>query len=1736
MNELPLMPTKSSSEPKTKSSDNLSSLPLMPKKKENTALSGQESFTAGSSEQGGNPRQLFGMSYADWGKKYGNVGELVADIVDVPIYLKNVIYKNWFSGGINDEFTRADRAGEAPDYDKIAQFRKNINSVSLPRAVQEKLDATDDPVTKVVKTISEVALGSFAQSAGAGTSKTGAVGLGTGALAGAGIGNVFAEVTAPIGAIAGWQAASSYSNEFGGAIASAMEDKGYDMTDPNSIKKAYNDKSLMDDAKQKGMARGIPIAAIDLFTAGLSSKLGKVGLKLAEKTILKEAEVFTEQATKKIVGGIVTVAEGAAGSIGEATGQLVSEGKISDWDAVKMEFLGEIGSGAPTIAYNYLKAAQINNRINNVNSEKIQSLQTMYESLPEGDETAPIIKEKIDALKKDNLERNSMVVEALDTAPIPVTKRVLELTNQIESFDQRLQEFGDASKVGSGLTDEQRQQQKAFQDIHTELTTERDNIVGELAKAKQFEANTNATSPEQTMPNPIEVTKIQKAINSMTEFVGENLKAFAPTFAILPNGDYSLSIGKEGKPNPESTVIFNKEERQQRRELDSMLDEGKVTPEEHINKVTELNKQIIARGIEEKTQTITPKEITPAEQVAKEQVNRQQELETALAQPENDKGTVTVGKSLIDRKEVQAELDRIKEANKQSTETAPKTEQVVYETKLEDKKQWKGDFEIIDNRQGQAEPQAPAQEQSQETIDAIAEIEQRRKKELKPLGNKQLGPVGRTKPTNEIKRDKINAKYDAELKALENKTKSNLPKAKPAGRWIVKNNVTGKSLSAMTKSEAIDMVNNAHEHDFGQGTTVTKTIAVTPTSEQITSNQESPTGQSPDSDYKYTMDEMFDDPSKMLDHFNDRLSEESTAKQMGFLLKGYRNISEAIADNIITRSLAKAIGAGFVGIRKVGKYSFVKINLKDKDGNMIAHDVSLNKVWSEAVGYLPDQISALMVKAHNSNNVFFKEVQHGFGNVVTNLTASENFQEARRKLFGSKNDATQQITKLGVQLNGMIGNDTKALYRVHSLLDPEAFAKEPKEGRPNSIKDLSFSELRLFNALRQMNDFVHEWHYRNGFLDENTYQKNKGKYFARAYQQIENKQFADIDEAINKAGAGAEFNMFRKRKDFNEIENLTLSDPIYITIKRFGQMLGNKAIFDFAQSVANDRNYKSYSKLSDVPENNQQYYKKLNGNGNPKRFGDLTNKYVPIEIYEQLYGTQFVNKTISQINDFATKYDNMFFRQLTKKLKTVASPLTRGANIISGYGFAMLGGVDPINLLIKKASARKSLDSYDSWAQELTKAGLLGGQLSGLDIKKAGKESQGLGIIKSILGDKAAKTYETTDQLISDTYGKTDDLTKLAYYRTLVEEYGISKEQAIKDTAKHMQNYNTVTNGFKLFAKLPVVGNAFIKFKPDSARILFNVFKDKPMFGLMFLATMTGLSKMFSNLSGESEEERKAREKRPNTTKLELGDLLSVSFGWKIGNSEYNVGRYISPYTMYDKGYKGSTLSDMSEFGPLQVMYLGKGTGQGVFGYKLKLQDPLLGPVVQALFNEDNNGLNIEDPRAGKYHSETVSGEQKLYNRLMYIGRSWGTPYASWVTNILDATSEKANYKGQINDPLNAMLSIIVKNEKIDKDILIEKYSKEFNNIQRDIDQIESNWISKHKESSLAKQRINMQFKNGDIKSIENRDKQIQDIEDEYSNTIIDWNNDLTDKRLEQKFPFDMAKDLIKLKNKTNPK
>lgn len=1662
------------------------------KKKDNTGLSGETSSTVGSSEAG-NPRQLFGLSYADWGKKYGKIGEFAADIVDVPVFLKNEIYKGVLSGAINDEISNSNMLGRNPDFDRIASLKKDINSVSLPASVQRKIDAQDDPVTAATKTISGTILNSLAQSAGA--YKSGSAGILPGMAAGAAIGNIFAEFTAPLGGVGGYQAASSVANEFGSSIVNAMEEKGYDLTNPADIKKAWQDKDLMESAKQKGLERGLTIGAIDFITAGLASKAASPSIKVAEQLATKFGKEVTEVGAKKIAGAAISGVEAISGSTGEALAQLVSEGKVSDWDAVMMESIAELGSSAPSTAYNYYKAAQINHSINSDNTQKIQSLHSTLEQLPSDDPSVEAINTRIKSLQEENNNRNALLVDKMDAAPVPVTKRILELTNQIDDFEQKI----DILKSSNDVSEDVTQQKRALQDVYQSIVNERDSLVNELETAKKSEAviTGEAITPSVLPPKLVENT--EKAITAIDDFLGENKKQYAPAFNLEPGGNYSVSLTVNNKPVTESTVQFNKEEKSTQRNLDEQLDAEKITREAYDSKIADLYKQVITRGLDEKKASLAVKPEAETAPVA-----QPISIAEKVAQQFNDKPDSDLESRMS---EIEGNEEFTDEYNAIEKEMEKRERYSVFNTPLE------GVKDVL-NSLSKKEKDMP---NGYGTF-----IEPQDIKESKAVVSKYLNPSQIS--DSQLMSDFTNALrgnpttwYADGLKLRESvkeAQKRNIPvndlidkavsiytkagydldTAKSTVATMIEPILKGAQDVSVTPMQApVASIESSQEVVPSTEPTLAATeqpVSEAPTTQETPKEGETPAEEKPKGEY--VMDTLYTNPREMIAYFAEKLKVEDAAKELGLIdkaIKSYRNINKVIVDNMFTRALSKVEATGFVGIRKIGDATIVKYNEKDKSGNIVEKEVSLNSIWKSAFGYTEDNIKKMMYAAQNSNNAAAKEVENSLSTLVRNISATEEFQKARRELPGEKSNDANLIYKVSRNLNAMIGDDVKSLLRVHSLIDPEVFVdkvKEAKEFYPKTVEDLTVNELRLYNTLRTMNDFIHEWHYKNDFIDQYTYEKNKGKYFARAYKEIENRQNEELYDAINKAGAGVDFSMFKQRKEYSEV-NLESEDPIYITSKRLATISHNMAVMEFAEKVSKDESYKSYEKLSDVPEDVRKFYRKLEGFGSKKRFGPLTNKYVPIQIYEQLYGTTYVSDLMNNyINKGLNSYNRLWMRQWLSKSKTLYSPLTRLANITSGISFGLQGGVGPITMIKNRAEARKSLAEYDEDAQALTKAGLMGVSVATEDSKKS-----------ALKEDARFKEFRekinTIDDLVAKTYSKADDITKLSFYKGLVYDMGVSKEDAIKQTAEQMQNYNAVGKAWDAASKLPVFGDKFVKFKADSMRIMYNSLKNRPIYYLMNAALMQGLYKAFSKMSGESEEEKEARANRPNIPKSFLFDT-----GWLINGTEYNVARYLSPYSVYDKGYNGNTLSEISDWAPIHVQYLKKGEGIAGTGYGLQSPDPLLGPIAQYLADRAQNGMRISDPKASRYVSETLTPSQKAFNQAMYLSRSYGAPYAAWIQDINSAFKQEGDLYGRMRDPWGAALSIAIKNEDITPDILVKKYENYLNTMSRDVQDIANNVKARNTAKNKEIYNIEERFRAGEITE-ESMNKQVEKAEKAYS-------------------------------------
>jgi hypothetical protein len=205
----------------------------------------------------------------------------------------------------------------------------------------------------------------------------------------------------------------------------------------------------------------------------------------------------------------------------------------------------------------------------------------------------------------------------------------------------------------------------------------------------------------------------------------------------------------------------------------------------------------------------------------------------------------------------------------------------------------------------------------------------------------------------------------------------------------------------------------------------------------------------------------------------------------------------------------------------------------------------------------------------------------------------------------------------------------------------------------------------------------------------------------------------------------------------------------------------------------------------------------------------------------------------------------------------------------------------------------------------------------------------------------------------------------------------------------------------------------------------------------------------------------------------------------------------LSPYSVYDKGYNGNTLSEISDWAPIHVQYLKKGEGIAGTGYSLQSPDPLLGPIAQYLADRAQNGMRISDPKASRYVSETLTPEQKAFNQAMYLTRSYGAPYAAWIQDINSAFKQEGDLYGRMRDPWGAALSIAIKNEDITPDILVKKYENYLNTMSRDVQDIANNVKARNSAKNKKIFEIEERFRAGEI-SEKSRDSQIENEEKGY--------------------------------------
>ena len=152
------------------------------------------------------------------------------------------------------------------------------------------------------------------------------------------------------GAVMGY---GSYQNEYGAYIAEKLQERGFDLSNPEDWKKAVRDQALIDDIKYRASNRAATVSAFDGL-AGYAATLHFNPSQLTSKVRKAFGKAENELNGVKSIGARLSdgagnlVAQsglqGVLGGAGEAFGSLAAGDEVNAAD-VLMEMLGEFTSG-----------------------------------------------------------------------------------------------------------------------------------------------------------------------------------------------------------------------------------------------------------------------------------------------------------------------------------------------------------------------------------------------------------------------------------------------------------------------------------------------------------------------------------------------------------------------------------------------------------------------------------------------------------------------------------------------------------------------------------------------------------------------------------------------------------------------------------------------------------------------------------------------------------------------------------------------------------------------------------------------------------------------------------------------------------------------------------------------------------------------------------------------------------------------------------------------------------------------------------------------------------------------------------------------------------------------------------------------------------------------------------------------------------------------------------------------
>jgi hypothetical protein len=783
---------------------------------------------------------------------------------------------------------------------------------------------------------------------------------------------------------------------------------------------------------------------------------------------------------------------------------------------------------------------------------------------------------------------------------------------------------------------------------------------------------------------------------------------------------------------------------------------------------------------------------------------------------------------------------------------------------------------------------------------------------------------------------------------------------------------------------------------------------------------------------------------------------DTPAKFKAFLANqgNYNALNEAVKDVQTTKSVAQNIMGQFETMQNDAETSNTEIDKASDSDVILKSGVSLKPILAgmragmKVLGYgdkaiakytakIEDWTAKAMRKGMKNQNKFVAKASNIAQGFIRNIARTGDEIDTRRKALG--NVKLSPLTALDFYNNAVaiVNNNPQALQRVHQVLDPEAYeGAVTVNGLPRvELADLNPEERRLYDILRNTLDFIHQWHFDNGFIKQETYDKYKGTYSPRMWEDADYLDAgSDLAVMFQQMGKSLDKSYIKKRKEIDDIPNDIIEDPVYGTALRMAQTLRNQAIIDYATQISTSNAV-------------------WNGQGNPPpgyvllegpKYGPLNGKYVARDVAEDFKGYYMTEGMTNEMYRLIRWYDNTDVRQFIKQGKTVFNPITILGNMLSSFSFGFTAGVDPMNMLSNSKKAFDAVKNKNDDYKFLISEGVLGTDVFTQDIKVKSES-----VRKPVTPQPKSIKEKIFDKLdvVRDIYGGTDDVAKLSIYYSLLEQ-GKTKQEAAKIVFNSTQNYNEVGRMYDFASKTPFIGNPYIKFKADLGRLVKNSVTQKPLTTAAYVGALYAFAAMASKLSDEEEEVRKAREARSFIPKVPMPDFMKkvglgdVPLVWQTKYGEVNAARLFSPMYVYDTGEEGflGNVAEISSYLPFQARK--NNDESSIVSVLPQFNDPVIGPIVNILMDRDFRDKPILDPGKTKYTEGTASGVEQLMNAGNYLGNAW-IPFYDKVHGVTKAIQGDEDYYGRVRTLPQALLSMFVKVQDMDKPEVIRSLDKD---------------------------------------------------------------------------------------------